>query len=154
MSAGLRAGQVAAAAGVNLQTLRYYERRGLLEEPDRTLGGHRVYSDEAVTLLRVIKTAQRLGFTLAEVAELLETGSRHHGRRPDAGLQARAAAKLAEVEQKITDLTISVPAPARILDQPKSFFDQPKCLTSPNALRSDDQPNGWFGPALYERWGE
>ena len=103
---GLRAGQVAAAAGVNLQTLRYYERRGLLAEPDRTLGGHRVYPDEAVTLLRVIKTAQRLGFTLAEVADLLETGTHHHGRRVDAGLQARAAAKLAEVEQKITDLTV------------------------------------------------
>ena len=106
MSDGLRAGQVAAAAGVNLQTLRYYERRGLLEEPDRTLGGHRVYPEEAVTLLRVIKTAQRLGFTLAEVADLLETGSHHHGRRADAGLQARAAGKLAEVEQKITDLTV------------------------------------------------
>ena len=106
MSDGLRAGQVAAAAGVNLQTLRYYERRGLLEEPDRTLGGHRVYPEEAVTLLRVIKTAQRLGFTLAEVADLLETGTHHHGRRVDAGLQARAAAKLAEVEQKITDLAV------------------------------------------------
>jgi DNA-binding transcriptional MerR regulator len=102
---GLRAGQVAAAAGVNLQTLRYYERRGLLAAPDRTLGGHRVYSAEAVTLLRVIKTAQRLGFTLAEVAELLETGSHHHGRRP-AEVQSRAAAKLAEVEQKIVDLTV------------------------------------------------
>jgi DNA-binding transcriptional MerR regulator len=106
MSQGMRAGQVAAAAGVNLQTLRYYERRGLLAEPDRTLGGHRVYPDEAVTLLRVIKTAQRLGFTLAEVADLLETGFHHHGRRVDAVLQARAAAKLAEVEQKITDLTV------------------------------------------------
>ena len=106
MSQGMRAGQVAAAAGVNLQTLRYYERRGLLAEPDRTLGGHRVYPDEAVTLLLVIKTAQRLGFTLAEVADLLETGSHHHGRRVDAGLQARAAAKLAEVEQKITDLAV------------------------------------------------
>ena len=106
MSEGLRAGQVAAAAGVNPQTLRYYERRGLLEEPDRTLGGHRVYSEEAVILLRVIKTAQRLGFTLAEIADLLESGSVHHGRRPDAGLQARAAAKLGEVRQKITDLTI------------------------------------------------
>lgn len=106
MSDGLRAGQVAAAAGVNLQTLRYYERRGLLEEPGRTLGGHRVYPEEAVTLLRVIKTAQRLGFTLAEVADLLETGSHHHRRRPDAGLHARAMGKLAEVEQKIIDLTI------------------------------------------------
>jgi DNA-binding transcriptional MerR regulator len=65
-----------------------------------------VYPAEAVTLLRVIKTAQRLGFTLAEVADLLETGSHHHGRRPDAGLQASAVAKLAEVEQKIADLTV------------------------------------------------
>ncbi len=60
---------------MNLQTLRYYERRGLLEEPDRTLGGYRVYSEEAVTLLRVIKTAQRLGSTLAQAADLLETGT-------------------------------------------------------------------------------
>jgi MerR family mercuric resistance operon transcriptional regulator len=106
VSEGLRAGQVAAAAGVNVQTLRYYERRGLLAAPDRTLGGHRVYSQQAVTLLRVIKTAQRLGFTLTEVADLLETGAHHHGRRPDAGLRARAAAKLAEVDQKIADLTV------------------------------------------------
>jgi len=102
---GLRAGQVAAAAGVNLQTLRYYERRGLLAAPDRTLGGHRVYPDSAVTLLRVIKTAQRLGFTLAEVADLLAAGSHRHGRG-DAGLQARAAGKLIEVERKIADLTV------------------------------------------------
>ncbi len=106
MSVGLRAGQVAAAAGVNLQTLRYYERRGLLAAPDRTLGGHRVYPGEVVTLLRVIKTAQRLGFTLAEVADLLEAGAHHHGRRVDAGLQARAAAKLAEVDRKIADLKV------------------------------------------------
>lgn len=105
MTEGLRAGQVAAAAGVNLQTLRYYERRGLLQEPDRTLGGHRIYPDQAVTLLRVIKTAQRLGFTLNEVADLLETGAHRHGRR-DAGLQARARAKIAEVDQKIADLTV------------------------------------------------
>jgi DNA-binding transcriptional MerR regulator len=105
VSAGLRAGQVAAAAGVNLQTLRYYERRGLLEEPQRTLGGHRVYPDQAVTLLRVIKTAQRLGFSLNEVAELLETGSHHHGRR-DVGLQAKAKTKITEIDQKIADLTV------------------------------------------------
>jgi DNA-binding transcriptional MerR regulator len=105
MSAELRAGQVASAAGVNLQTLRYYERRGLLGEPNRTLGGHRVYSDRAVTMLRVIKTAQRLGFSLDQVAELLETGRHHHGRR-DAGLQSKAKAKIAEVDQKIADLRV------------------------------------------------
>jgi len=103
---GLRSSQVAAAAGVNLQTLRYYERRGLLTEPDRSLGGHRLYPAEAVTVLRVIKAAQRLGFTLAEVADLLDAGRHRHGRRPDAGLRERAHAKLAEVEAKIADLQV------------------------------------------------
>jgi DNA-binding transcriptional MerR regulator len=97
---------VAEAAGVNQQTLRYYERRGLVAEPDRTLGGHRLYPAETVTILRVIKTAQRLGFTLDEVAELLSVSAHRHGRRPEAGLQARAQTKLAEVEQKITDLSM------------------------------------------------
>ena len=99
---GLRSSQVAAAAGVNQQTLRYYQRRGLLAEPERSPGGHRLYPAGAVTVLRVIKAAQRLGFTLDEVTGLLEAGHRHS--RPDAGLQARAQAKLAEVEAKITDL--------------------------------------------------
>ncbi|MEU8678744.1 MerR family transcriptional regulator [Streptomyces sp. NPDC048560] len=80
MIRGLRSGQVAEAAGVNVQTLRYYERRGLLAEPRRTNGGHRVHGEEAVTALRVIKAAQRLGFTLEEVAELLAAGRHRHGR--------------------------------------------------------------------------
>lgn len=106
MIAVLRPGQVAAAAGVNRQTLRYYERRGLVDEPVRTLGGHRLYPPETVTVLRVIKTAQRLGFTLAEVTDLLAAGTHRHGRGPDAGLPARAQAKLDEVEKKINDLVV------------------------------------------------
>lgn len=102
----MRSGEVAAAAGVNLQTLRYYERRGLLEEPTRTLGGHRVYPDDAVTTLRVIKAAQRLGFTLAEISDLLDTARHRHRRGEGAGLQARAREKLADVEAKISDLTV------------------------------------------------
>ncbi|MEV6845181.1 MerR family transcriptional regulator [Actinoplanes sp. NPDC051411] len=102
---GLRSSQVADAAGVNRQTLRYYERRGLLAEPQRSLGGHRLYPAEAVTVLKVIKAAQRLGFTLDEVADLLAAG-RHPHQRPDAGLQIRARAKLAEVEAKIADLRV------------------------------------------------
>lgn len=101
----MRSGELAAAAGVNVQTLRYYERRGLLDEPDRTLGGHRVYPAQTVTVLRVIKAAQRLGFTLDDVAELLEAG-RHHHRRVNDGLPVRAAAKLAEVEAKLADLAV------------------------------------------------
>jgi DNA-binding transcriptional MerR regulator len=115
--AWLRSGQVAAAAEVNIETLRYYERRGLLAEPDRSPGGHRLYPAETITVLRVIKAAQRLGFNLEEIAELLDVGRHHHGRhrtgsRPgrrgrteDAGLQQRARAKLAEVEERISDLT-------------------------------------------------
>ena len=103
--AGLRAGQVAGQAGVNPQTLRYYERRGLLAEPARTLGGHRLYPAETVTVLRVIKAAQRLGFTLEEITDLLETGRPRHGGS-DAGLRQRAAAKLSEVEAKIADLEV------------------------------------------------
>jgi len=99
----LRAGEVADAAGVNRETLRYYERRGLLESPDRSPGGHRLYDQQAVTTLRVIKAAQRLGFTLDEVADLLETG-RRRGR--DQGLQSRARTKLVEVEERLADLAI------------------------------------------------
>lgn len=103
---GLRSGQVAQAAGVNLQTLRYYERRGLLAEPERTLGGHRLYPPETVTMLRVIKAAQRLGFTLPEISTLLEAGQHRHRHRQDANLQASARAKLTDVEAKIADLKI------------------------------------------------
>jgi DNA-binding transcriptional MerR regulator len=99
----LRAGEVAEAAGVNRETLRYYERRGLLGSPDRSPGGHRLYDEQAVVTLRVIKAAQRLGFTLDEVADLIEVG-RRRGR--DSGLQARAAAKLGEVEARIEDLQL------------------------------------------------
>ncbi|MEU7824715.1 MerR family transcriptional regulator [Catellatospora sp. NPDC049133] len=104
MIPGLRSGELAEAAGVNVQTLRYYERRGLLAEPARSPGGHRLYPVEALTLLRVIKTAQRLGFTLDEVVELVDLGTHRHGRRRDTSLQKRAAAKLAEIEAKIADL--------------------------------------------------
>jgi MerR family mercuric resistance operon transcriptional regulator len=100
----LRSGEVAAAVGVNLQTLRYYERRGLLAEPERTPGGHRVYSRDAVTMVRIIKATQRLGFTLDEVAGLLDAGRHWHGARPDAGLRRQVAAKLAEVDARIADL--------------------------------------------------
>jgi DNA-binding transcriptional MerR regulator len=113
---GMRSGQVAEAAGVNLQTLRYYERRGLLAELERSLGGHRLYPPEAVTVLRIIKVAQRLGFTLAEISDLLEVGRHRHGHVFESGLQARAAAKLADVEAKIADLTVSAESLRTALD--------------------------------------
>lgn len=93
MTDELRSGQVARAAGVNLETLRYYERRGLLPAPRRSLGGHRLYPPSTVVLLRVIKSAQRLGFALDEMTELLGLG-----------LRTRVAAKLDEIETRLSDL--------------------------------------------------
>jgi MerR family mercuric resistance operon transcriptional regulator len=127
---GLRSGQVAQAAGLNQQTLRYYERRGLLAEPDRTPGGHRLYPAQTVTILRVIKVAQRLGFSLDEVADLLEAGRPHRGR-PDAGLRECADAKLAEVEAKIASLSTIADTLRAALDAGcDDFMDcagQPQC---------------------------
>ena len=112
----LRVGELAAAAGVNRETLRYYERRGLIAEPPRSLGGHRLYDERLVTTLRVIKAAQRLGFSLNEVADLLTAGEHRHGRRPAPGLQNLAVSKLAEVEQKIADLEVIRGSLAAALD--------------------------------------
>ena len=106
VSGALRSGELAEAAGVNVQTLRYYERRGLLAEPVRSPGGHRMYPAEALAVLRVIKTAQRLGFTLDEVADLVDLGRHRHGSTRDRSLQSRGTAKLAEIETKIADLEV------------------------------------------------
>ena len=127
--AGLRSGQVAAAAGVNVETLRYYERRGLLAEPDRSPGGHRLYPAETVTVLRVIKAAQRLGFTLGEVSELLETGRHRHDGQADTGLQAQAAAKVAEIDERIADLQTIRAALTQALDA--GCDDLAICATQP-----------------------
>ena len=97
---GLRSGELAGAASVNVQTLRYYERRGLISDPVRSPGGHRLYPPQTLTRLRVIKAAQRLGFTLEEIAELLEPRC----RRPDHRFPDRARNKLAEVGHRIAEL--------------------------------------------------
>jgi len=97
----VRSGAVAAQAGVNVQTLRYYERRGLLSEPNRSLGGHREYSVADVTVVRAIKAAQRLGFSLDEIETLIRSGAHIHN---DATLQQHARAKLIEIEERMADL--------------------------------------------------
>lgn len=73
----LRAGEVAAQAGVGVQTLHYYERLGLLSKPERSPANHRLYSFEALRRVRFIKKAQSVGFTLTEIKELFR--SRHEG---------------------------------------------------------------------------
>jgi DNA-binding transcriptional MerR regulator len=81
---GLAIGQVARRAGVGIQTVRYYERRGLLPAPARRPSGQRVYEPETVDLLRTVKKAQRVGFTLAETEDVLHF-SANRARRGAAG---------------------------------------------------------------------
>lgn len=75
MSAELTIGKLAEAAGVNIETIRYYQRRGLLDEPSKPLGGHRRYAPDQAKRVRFIKRAQALGFTLDEVGVLLTLDS-------------------------------------------------------------------------------
>lgn len=101
-SGRMRIGAVAGQAGVNIQTLRYYERRGLLETPERTPSGYREYPSGTVRLVRFIKRAQGLGFTLDEVAELLLLRERRAGER--SRVLAVARVKLDDIDQKIRRL--------------------------------------------------
>jgi Hg(II)-responsive transcriptional regulator len=95
-------GQVARRAGVGVETVRFYERQGLLEEPARRASGYRQYDEDAVTRLRFIRRAKELGFSLGEIAELLALRSDPGATRED--VRRRARAKLGAIDAKIRDL--------------------------------------------------
>ena len=97
----LTIGRLAKAAGLNVETIRYYQRRGLLEEPQKPLGGHRRYSSRDIFRLGFIRRAQQLGFSLDEVKALLEISD---GRSCG---EARAVAerRFAVIESRIAELT-------------------------------------------------
>ena len=95
-------GGLARAAGVGVETVRYYQRRGLLPEPARPPGEVRRYGDEDVKRLKFIRSAQAAGFTLAEISELLELDASDDRARARELARARVAAldaKIAELEQ-------------------------------------------------------
>jgi Hg(II)-responsive transcriptional regulator len=95
-------GEAAEQAGVNVQTLRYYERRGLLPKPPRRVSGYRDFPDDAVRVVRFIKRAQDLGFSLDEVEELLRL--RRQSGRNRARIRAVAGRKIRQIEQKVVEL--------------------------------------------------
>src|SRR3712207_5676151 len=99
----MRIGEVARHADVNVQTLRYYERRGLLPAPRRRPSGYREYSPDTVRLVRFIKRAQELGFSLRDIAELIEL--RQNPARNCAGVRAAAIRKAEDVADRIRQLT-------------------------------------------------
>ena len=100
MNEELTIGRLAKAAGVNVETIRYYQRRSLVDEPSKPLGGHRRYAAEAIKRVRFIKRAQQLGFTLEEVKGLLRLEDGQSCRET----RLVAEQKLAVIEARIEDL--------------------------------------------------
>ena len=98
----LTTSQLANSAGVNVETLRYYERRGLLPEPPRRASGYRQYSQDDVARIRFIKRAKDLGFTLREVQELLDL--RVDPDTPCAMVKRRADLKIIDIEERLRSL--------------------------------------------------
>lgn len=98
----LRIGEVARKAGVGVETVRFYERQGLIEEPARRASGYRQYDESAISRIRFIRRAKDLGFSLLEVGELL-------AMRTDPGpncnaVKAQASEKIHQIEHKIESL--------------------------------------------------
>jgi DNA-binding transcriptional MerR regulator len=112
--AGLTVSGLARAVGASPDTVRYYERLGLLPDAARTDAGYRMFGDRDVERMRFIRSAQRLGFSLAEIGELL--GIREHGLCPCGRARERLTAKLPEIEAKLAELRALRDTVRRALD--------------------------------------
>jgi MerR family mercuric resistance operon transcriptional regulator len=122
----VRTSEVAAAAHVNTQTLRYYERRGLLPQPQRTHSGYRAYTPDAVRVVRFVKRAQQLGFTLDDIEELLHLADGGPVCCDEAKTMARA--RITDLQRRIENLAGMCDALARLVDtcdQPRAQRDCP-----------------------------
>ena len=111
----LKIGEVAERGGVNLQTIRYYEREGLLPEPPRLQSGYRMFPENTVRRVRFIKRSQEIGFTLAEIRELLAI--RIDEDRNSSDVRALAEAKITDIEGKIQTLHRMKEALGRITER-------------------------------------
>jgi MerR family mercuric resistance operon transcriptional regulator len=111
----LTTSRVAQLGGVNLETIRYYERRGLLQKAPRTEAGYRQFSPETAQRLRFIKRAKELGFSLDEIGELLALRVQPKQKRAD--VRTRAEAKIADIESKIETLAAMKTVLRGLVDQ-------------------------------------
>ncbi len=115
MTKPLTIGQVAHRSGVGIETVRFYEREGLLAKPDRTLSGYRQFDDEVIARLQFIQRAKELGFTLNEIKELLSLRVAPDTSCDD--VRTRAEAKIADIEDKIRSLQRIKKALARLAQE-------------------------------------
>jgi DNA-binding transcriptional MerR regulator len=130
---------VARRAGVNVETLRYYERRGLLAGPERAPGGHRRYDEDTVRFLRAIKEAQEAGFSLAEIEDYLTVVQRGRVPAPQA-LRVRAAAKIDQIDARIARLRRMREELARIAGCACDSLDHCTCGAAYLARRGSESP--------------
>lgn len=103
MTPRLTIGRLSKASGVSIDSIRFYERRGLLDEPQRTESNYRVYPEEAATRLRFLKKAQSLGFTLDEIKGLLSLHDNPQASRAE--VKQRTEQKIALIRSRIADLS-------------------------------------------------
>lgn len=115
--------RLAGAAGVNIETVRFYQRSGLIDEPARPYSGYRTYEDDDVRRIRFIKRAQLLGFTLDEISSLLKL----KGSQTCASTRDLAAKKLAMVEAKLSDLLAMKTALATMVSRCDSEHSSAGC---------------------------
>jgi MerR family mercuric resistance operon transcriptional regulator len=119
----LTIGAMAEAARVNVETIRFYQRRGLMLKPDRPSGGIRRYGDGDLARVRFIKSAQRLGFSLDEVADLLMLEDGSHCTQA----RAQAERKLADVRARLADLQRIENALQQLVERCSAANGQVKC---------------------------
>lgn len=135
----MRIGEVAANVGISVQTIRYYERRGLLQKTARLASGYRVYSNHEVEVLRFIKQSQQLGYRLQEIAQLL----RLFAQKDSNGKQMRAL-----VAEKVENLNAQIRQMQQMRDRLSSLLDscrcgqpdQPRCPALETLNLSGDEP--------------
>jgi len=123
MAVEMTIGKLADAAGVNIETIRYYQRRGLLTEPSKPQGGYRRYAPEQVKRVRFIKRAQALGFTLEEVGTLLTLDS----ACACGETRVLAVRKLGLIQQKMADLAAMQDALGGLVQQCDAGNGQASC---------------------------
>lgn len=142
MSQGLRSGELAKRAGVGVETLRFYERCGLLPEPERTPSGYRLYPPGEVERVRFIRRARGLGFSLAEVRHFFELSRDPGGDCVD--LCGAVDAKLDELQEKIRELQAKRRALERLRKECPECVPIEECLVL-SRLREEPQPVVWKG---------
>jgi len=130
--ASLTIGRLASEAGVGVETVRYYQRLGLITEPEKPREGYRLYPPDTIARLAFIKRAQQLGFTLGEIAELL---AMDQGSCED--VRSRAEEKRDQVNAQIRDLTALRDTLATLIDSCNSGSSSPGCPIIDSLSRPD-----------------